>query len=282
MWIQVVRLLVATSTLIVLATSAAAQTQPFSFSVERFSIPERGVSDDFDDGLLDAAWSDGPTGTVVESGSTLTLSSPGELGFLPDPLINEVSGVSGQGLQLDFGGSFTATSVWTQQVPASGEGINLSLGSLNSSTNNIHQISLGISNTLPGVVPVLGGSAGLGVSILSVTRDSQAGNILSLSRTTIPVLPADITGEIHFALAFDDAANTLQPLYSLDGGTTLVSAGAAVPWNFFGGGFALTASSTVPEPGTALLLGLGLAALSSQRRNRPSRMSPESIESIGG
>ena len=269
MTIHVVRLLVSAGALMVLATAASAQTQPFSFSVESFSVPERGVFDGFDDGLIDPAWSDPITGTVVESGSTLTLSNPGATGFLPAPLVSEVSGISGRGLQLDFGGSFTATSIWTQQVPNLGEGVNLSLGSLNSSTNHVHQLSIGISNTLPAVASVLGGGAGLGVSVLSVVRDSQAGNILSVSRTTIPVLAAEITGDVHLALSFDDVANTLQPLYSLDGGAMLLSAGGPIDWDFLGGGFALTASSTVPEPGAAMLLGLGLVGMSSWGRSRP-------------
>lgn len=264
--VRAIRTFTAASAVLLFVTTAAAQTEPFSFSVESFSIPERGVFDGFDDGQLDGEWSDGIRGSVLESGSTLTLSNPGEFGFLPAPLVNEVSGVSGQGLQLDFGGSFTATSVWTQQVPTLGQAMNFSLGSLNSSTNHIHQVSIGLSDTLPSVVSVLGGSEGLGVSVLSVIRDSQAGDILSLSRITIPILSTDISGEIHLALFFDDVTNMLQPSYSTDGSATLLSAGSAIPWNFFGGGFALTSSSTVPEPGTALLLGFGLALMSRRER----------------
>ena len=127
-----------------------------------------------------------------------------------------------------------------------------------------------MTDATPGVVGVLGGSPGLSVSVLEVIRSGSAsGNILSLTRTSTSILPSDITGQIHLALAFDDALNTLQPLYSLDGGSTVQSALAPQPWGFGGGGFSLSASSTVvPEPGTALLLGLGLAGLSRARRRR--------------
>ncbi|MEM9175969.1 MAG: PEP-CTERM sorting domain-containing protein [Myxococcota bacterium] len=253
---------------VICATSAAAQTQPYDFTAERFSIPERGVFDDFDDGMISPAWSDGLVGSVVESGSTIRFANPGEGGFLPAPLETEVSSLAGQGVQLDFGGDFTATSVWTASTFAPSQGINLSIGSINSATGNVHQLSFGLSNTLPDVASVLGGGSGLGLSILSAVRESQAGDLVSIGRTSVPILASQITGDIHLAIAFDDANNTLQPLYSLDGGTTVVPAGAAIPWNFFGGGFALSASTTVPEPSTALLIGLGLIGLS--RRSRPS------------
>ena len=259
---------------LLIATSAAhAQTLPYSFSVESFSVPERGIFDDFDDGTLDPAWNGTSFGTIVESGSTLTLSNPGLMGFLPAPIANETTVVSGQGIGVNFSGDFTATSTWTQTVPTFSQGMNLALGSVNSSTGNVHQLSVGLSFTPSEVASVLGGPAGLSIGVLDVIRDSGPGNILSLTRTAIPVLPGDITGDILLSLFFDDTLNTLQPLYSLDGGLTTHSAGAAVPWEFTGGGFSLTGSSSVvPEPGTASLLGLGLVLLGARRPRRIGRL----------
>ncbi|MEM9176068.1 MAG: PEP-CTERM sorting domain-containing protein [Myxococcota bacterium] len=253
------------------ASGAHAQTVPYGFSVERFSVPERGLFDEFDDGVLDAAWDGTVFGSVSESGSTLTLSNPGVFGFLPPPIETESTVISGQGLQLDFGGDMTATTVWTQAVPLPSQAFNFSLGSIDASTGNVHQYTVGISDTPVAVAAELGGSAGLGVSILSVVRDSGPGNILSLSRSSISILPGDITGDVHLTLAFDDATNTLQAGYSLDGGLTSQTIGAAEPWNFFGGGFSLSASSTVPEPGTAVLLGLGLMGLGRAREAKRRR-----------
>ena len=244
----------------------SAETAPYSLSVERFAIPERGIFDDFDDGVLDSAWDGTVYGTAVESGSTLTLSSPGATGFLLPFAETETSVVSGQGVGANFSGDFTATSVWSQVVPDPTLGLNLAFGSIDPNTGHVHQLSVGLGHATSEVAAALGGDAGLAIGVLSVVRDNAPGDILSLTRTSIPVQASEVTGEIHLSLVFDDAADTLTPMFSLDGGVTMQVAGAALPWAFTGGGFSLSASSTVPEPGTALLLGLGLVTLGAPRR----------------
>ena len=102
------------------------------------------IFDDFNDGSLDPAWNGTIFGTAVESGGTLTLSNPGFFGFLPAPLINESSVVSGHGIGANFSGDFTATSRWLQTVPTLSQGMNLAFGSINPGTGNVHQYSVGI------------------------------------------------------------------------------------------------------------------------------------------
>jgi hypothetical protein len=68
------------SLILCLASSSPAQTLPYSFEVDRFSVPERGLLDDFDDGTIDPNWT-GLIGTANESGSTIELSDPGVGGF---------------------------------------------------------------------------------------------------------------------------------------------------------------------------------------------------------
>ena len=251
------------------AAAASAQTLPYDLQVESFAVPERGLFDDFDDGVLDSSWT-GVIGTVTESGGTLSLSSPGVGGFLPPGVDDSSSVLSGMGTGLDGFGNFTASSVWAPVAPGATESINLSIGSVDSGTGNVSQLSIGLSRTSQAVADVLGGDAGLAISMLNVVRDSGPGNILSFSRSSIPILDADVTGAIVLSLIFDDALDTMTPAVSLDGGTTTLTPFAAEPWAFGGGGFSLSGGSTVPEPGTGLLLGLGVAlsAVAVGRRGR--------------
>lgn len=251
-------LLFALAALLFFAATSHAQTLPYSFDVDAFSVPERGIFDDFDDGVLSPSWNGNNLGTSVESGGTLTLSNPGAFGFLPTPIVNEFSIIDGQGISIDLSGDFTATSVWLPSVPAFSQSMNMTLGSLDFVTGLVHQLTVGVSDRPSGVASVLGGDAGLTVDVLDVVRDA-GGNIVSLSRSSLPISAAAITDDILLQLVFDDAADTLTPQVSLDGGATTLSPFTSVPWQFQFGGFALAATSTViPEPGTALLLSTGL------------------------
>lgn len=248
------------------AGEVSAQTLPYRGQVDSFSVPERGLFDGFDDGSIDGTWSS-ILGTVSESGTTLDLSNPGASGFLPAGVDNETSVASGAGVGLDFSGDLTATTTWIGGAPGSSIGFNFSLGSINPVNGNVHQLSIGVSRISTEVAAVLGGAAGLSVSVLDVVRDSPPGDILSLERTSFAITEAEVTGDLLFQLVFDDTANTLTPRFSLDGGATIQSPFAAKAWNFTGGGFSISAGSTVPEPGTALLLGLGLGLLGVRKRN---------------
>ena len=271
------RVLALASMLALISTSVAqAQTIPYSFEVDRFSVPARGLLDEFDDGAIDPNW-DSLFGTAIESGTTLELSNPGVFGFLPAAVDSESTALSGFGTAMGGFGSFTASSTWEEAIPSLSQGFNFALGSINSSTGNVHQLSVGVNNTTAEVAGVLGGDPGLVVGVLSVVRDSGPGNILSLQRFTTPILASDITGQIVLSLVFDDVADTLTPIFSLDGGATTQSPFAAVSWGFGGGGFSLATSSTVPEPGAILLVGLGLAALGARRR-LPARVAKGRVE----
>lgn len=249
----------------VLLTSGARAQVPFSFDVDQFEVNGRLVVDDFNDGVLAPQWVS-TIGNVSESGGVLTISSPGAGGFLGPDLSTEASGPSGFSVGIADFGNFSSFSIWGSDVPSLSQGINHSLGSLDLLTGEVHQYSVGLSNTTAGVANLLGGDSGLAISILDVIRDAPNGNILSLTRTTVSVLAVDITGPIVFGMNFDDLTDTLNPFYSLDGGTTILSPFPDRPWSFGGGQFALSASSVVPEPGTAVLFGMGLVGLCVGRR----------------
>ncbi|MEM7412993.1 MAG: PEP-CTERM sorting domain-containing protein [Myxococcota bacterium] len=252
--------------LLSLAGPAFAVTNPFSYSVQDFSIPERGIGDDFEDGSLGSDWFN-TFGTAAEGGGGVTFSDPGQSGFL-DPLNvdSDSSGISGFNSVLNNGGSFTATSIWLPEVPAPGTSYTMALGSFDLGSN-LTSISIGISNTLTSVANRLDGTgffAGLQVNMLQITRDAS-NQVTSFDVSSNPFVEGDIAGAILLMIAFDDLTNEVQASYSLDNGTT-TNAFAPVNWTFPGGSFSLLGTSTVPEPSTALLVMVGLAGIALRRR----------------
>ena len=95
--------------------------------------------------------------------------------------------------------------------------------------------------------------------IRQVRSDAPDGPVTSSQLTPVAYDPLDIGSQVQLALIFDDVANTITASFNLDGITT--QSLDPVAWDFIGGSFSLVGSNTVPEPGTAALLALGLVAL---------------------
>lgn len=248
------------------ALPAEAQTASYLYQVEEFEIVERSFFDTFDDGVIgpDGQWFS-LRGNITESGGAAILTSPGETGFLdPLPLSNEATALSSQFVLANGFGDFNAISTWTGVVPDPGTAYTLAFGFQDQSTGDVTQVSIGVSSTLPGVAAVFGSAPGLNVNLIQQTRSgAQDGPVTSFDVTPIALDPLDIFGQVQLSLMFDDSVDQL--IASFDTGGTSGSF-AGVAWDFIGGGFSLVGSSTVPEPSTALLLGLGLMAFGLGRR----------------
>jgi hypothetical protein len=243
-----------------------ANTTPFSYSVNDFTVPERGLLDNFNDGVIGPQWL--PFGTVGEGGGVATFSNPGLPGFLfPFPLDSDTSGINGSGTTVNGGGNFTAVTTWLPQVPNFGTSYSFALGSPDG-FGNTHQIALSVTDTDPAAAGVLGGTAGLNVDLIVQIRDPSFA-VTSWQSTSQAFDASDVTGSVILTLVFNDLLNQIVPVYSLDGGVT-THVFDPVAWNFANGQFALVSNATaaIPEPTTASLLALGLAAFGARRRSK--------------
>jgi hypothetical protein len=246
------------------APPAFANSTPFAYSVDLFYSGQRPIYDDFEDGTIGAQWT--AFGTVDEAGHTATFSNPGAPGFLaPFPVDSDTSGIQGFATAIDGAGGFFVDSIWLPAVPDPGTSYSMALGSVDGS-GNTHQVALSVTNTDPTVAGMLGSNPGLNVDLIQQIRN-PAYTIISWQVTSYPFDASEVIDGVILTLQFDDVLNQINPYYSLDGGVTTYLLDS-VPWSFASGSFALVSSATapIPEPGTALLLELGLVALCASRR----------------
>jgi len=259
-------IVVALSSLLLMAGQVQAMPS-YSFSVDRFEVTGQVAKvDEFNDGVLVPDWvSVNPT--VTESGSVVTLSSPGGI-IAPNEQETELVTVfTSPFTVLDGSGDFAGTSTWVSGLP----GVNLSFEM--TVNHNVPDggggfddefFSIGFTNLDPATAASLGAPAG---PMVFFARE-LGGDFIDPQ--VLPIDPANVTGNILLQLSFDDAANQFSGAFSLDGGTSFET--FFTPLSPSQGQtdyqWALMAGAMVPEPETyaMMLAGLGLVGFMARRR----------------
>jgi hypothetical protein len=220
------------------ATLAAPRPAPafhtvFHFTVDRFEAdgnvygPAGGPADlvdEFDDGVLPPTFY-AAYGTATESGGRLHLQNPGTHfpgpGGAPLDLSNVASYPVGGSYVRDGLGDLTGTAWWDPVVPGPRDFIHLTLFTWQTGGPTSYNELFGID--------LQNQDLGLVVEQHLVHLDLAHGIYANVQVETLPIAPEDITGQIVFRIAFDDASNTMTSSFSLDGGTTFQSPFSPAP-----------------------------------------------------
>lgn len=195
--------------------TATAQTQ-----LERFCVVGNlpsSTCDEFDNGVIEPWEIFEPT--IVEAGGVVTFSSPGEVqppfvwgnleitaefSYLGDAVPFEVSAGNGD---------FTATSEWRPNLPGMNQHYGMNLGyEFADESGDEEDIAIHLYNFEPGVAELLAIPPGVGIFFGSdAALESRQGVLIN---------KVNVTGNILLRLNFDDAANSFNAAFSLDGGTS--------------------------------------------------------------
>lgn len=252
----------------------------FSASVDRFEQVGNTTpgADEFNDGLV-SPWS-ALFGTADEASGFLTLSSPGQVDPQPQGFSIERSDViSSYDQTRQFGfrndsGDFTGTATFAAALPAIRESIGIAahyayLGS----GGLLHDVVIAaLTNLDPVTAALLGVAPGLVVSQQRmVSRFPSEEFIAAEDGALAPVVLPLSPGPVLVRISFNDSRNEFTTGVSLNGGLDFFSPLPPVTSNLAGfeGVWELHASRIVPEPGTSVLLALGLAVLARRGRIPP-------------
>lgn len=206
----------------------SANHNSFDSTVESFEIVGNlpvSIVDEFDDGIVTGTI----TGTVSETGGTLLIESPGDHNSVLQALFPFTLNSSSLLLPTDYnvdmtGGSFVATSTWTQSNPALAEGDSLIL--FYPSSDTTAEVIAVSHSFLPTPIANLTGwdkNKIYSQTFLEVDiTDPDNVSVISLTIETTPRSP-NITGDVSLAFSYNDTSDELTSIISDDGGVTQFS-----------------------------------------------------------
>ena len=209
------------------AVPASAFHTVFDYAVDRFEVdgnafgPADGTPDFVDDFNDQSHWYTAyGTSTVVDG--RLHVKSPGMRFPGPDWVALDLTEVVSIYPALDVrkgGGDFTATAVLDPIIPPEAQFYHFTLFTFGGASyfNEIFGLD----------IHTVGGETRIEQHL--VVLDLSHGVYQTVQTSGYPIVPADLTGQLHFRLSYDDAAGTIVSSFSLDGGVTFVSPFVPVP-----------------------------------------------------
>ncbi|MGH7895385.1 MAG: hypothetical protein ACREQL_12010, partial [Candidatus Binatia bacterium] len=213
--------------LVVLAAAALTLPQPahafhtvFDFTIDRFEVDGNQLGafdgapdwvDDFNGPSLSNWYT--PYGTSSVSGGRLHVQSPGEHYPGPDGTALDFTEVSSAYVVVKGYGNFTATAAFDPIVPPEGHFYHFTLFTFGGGL---------YFNELFGIdIQTSGGETRIEQHL--VILDLTHGMYQTVQTEGHTITAADMTGLVHFRIAYDDGAGTIASSFSLDGGTTFAS-----------------------------------------------------------
>jgi hypothetical protein len=268
------------------AATLAEDSKAFQYEADYFRVVGNlpgDQTDPFDDGVLNG-W-ELARGTAIEQGGAAILMSPGEVdsGLVGGQLmVIEASGIRTNDFNISLSGSgnATATSKWLPNViPQANQlyGMDATLEFIGSDSSHVGYEDFGVN--IVSADADLAGLYGLTEGLhMAFSREKLGpdGHFQELAFSPISLSSDD---DVVLRLVFDEAAYQFQASFSVDDGATFQDPGLA--WDIVSLGpiaDSLGASEVfeswdlqamnivVPEPSTALLVGIGLLLMTTMRQ----------------
>jgi len=272
--------------LLLLAGANRPSEAAYSFSVKSFEVTgnlSQNAVDEFDNGII-APWAVWDP-TVTEANGVVTFQNPGGA-YGPAQNNNVIITQERSGIHLspgvadpffvqDGNGDFQATSRWGPTLPgfvpdgSLGYGMELYRSAFLGPGQEEFYLNIGNSDSLVRSFfgEPSGSPGGLGIGFSRIVNDWPTQG--SLIGQSVAIDPADITGDILFRLAYDDASDLVTASFSLDGGVIFQSpfspmasslaGNSTIEWDLYSDSFA--AVTAVPVPAAVWLFGSGLLGL---------------------